>query len=217
MAGECLSYGAFGAYSTTYNLPNGARARTSLPERPRRRTDSWTNFLPHCNDSSLANSLNNRKQSTEEDYDHETHAGIRDFNPDVTWVVKRYMPLDERTYAPVPKNKYILRPSGVPPPPHWIPPRPDGDPEVAKFSRRRAEQESYNSGTYSRDEKWSTLREMLPSTGRAIRRHPPNWGTMTSLAPEMTPNVQRRFPIIQSPMSRFVSDMHLTNREFKLF
>lgn len=53
------------------------------------------------------------------------------------------MPLDERTYAPVPRHKYLLRPSGVPPPPHWIPPRPDSDPEVAKFSKLRDENHHY--------------------------------------------------------------------------
>ena len=65
------------------------------------------------------------------------------FNPEVTWVTKRYLPLDERTYAPVPRHKYMLRPSGVPPPAHWIPPRPDSDPEVAKFSKLRDQSHSY--------------------------------------------------------------------------
>ena len=68
---------------------------------------------------------------------------ITGFNPEVTWVTKRYLPLDERTYAPVPRHKYMLRPSGVPPPAHWIPPRPDSDPEVAKFSKLRDQSHSY--------------------------------------------------------------------------
>ncbi|KAF6023996.1 hypothetical protein EB796_017693 [Bugula neritina] len=150
-------------------------------------------------------------------YDHVAHAGLQDFNPEVTWVVKRYMPLDERTYAPVPRHKYILKPSGVPPPPQWIPPKADSFPEGIKFSRLRAERQSYSSAPYTRDEKWSTLREMLPSSGRAIRTHAPNWSTKPSTAPLMTNTVQSRFPIVESPMSRFVADMHLTNREFKLF
>ena len=66
-----------------------------------------------------------------------------DFNPDVTWVIKRYMPLDERTYAPVPRHKYMVKRTGATPPAHWIPPRPDGDPEVAKFSRIRGERQSF--------------------------------------------------------------------------
>jgi len=187
----------------------------SLPNFSGRRVDSWKNFLPRVRVDKSP--LYSPHDTPCVEYDHEANSGLTDFNPEVTWVTKRYMPLDERTYAPVPRHKYMLRPSGVPPPPHWIPPRPDSDPEVAKFSKLRDENHHYSSTPYTRDERWSTLREMLPSSGHATRRHPPAWGTGTSIAPRLQSAPMRRFPVIDSPMTRFVSDMHLTNREFKQF
>lgn len=78
MAGECLSYGAFGAYSTIYNLPHGSRLHAPINERGRKRTESWKNFLPACRTPS-ATFDNDRKrtpQPSEECYDHELNAGI---------------------------------------------------------------------------------------------------------------------------------------------
>ena len=45
---------------------------------------------------------------------------------------------------------------------------------------------------------------MLPSSGHAVRRHPPAWGTDTSIAPRLTSAPMRRFPAIDSPMTRWV-------------
>lgn len=53
------------------------------------------------------------------------------------------MPLDERTYAPVPRRKYILRPQTSAPPRHWIPPKQGNDPETCKFSRMREDKGIY--------------------------------------------------------------------------
>lgn len=63
---------------------------------------------------------------------------------------------------------------------------------------------NFSSTPHTRDERWSTLREILPSGGTAVRANPPDWGSRASTAPKMSGLPQKRFPIIQSPMSRSV-------------
>lgn len=76
MAGECLSYGAFGAYSTNYNRYRGDSVRGSLPNFSGRRVDSWKNFLPIVKQTHSPLYCDKLVPSAEE-YDHAEHAGIK--------------------------------------------------------------------------------------------------------------------------------------------
>lgn len=103
MAGECVSYGAFGAYSTIYPSTGTHFSVQDATHSPGRRIDSWQNFLPAAkqritmekdnernrllaarlryrqqhgieNESHENSNLNQNENS---DYDHEANAGIR--------------------------------------------------------------------------------------------------------------------------------------------
>ncbi|XP_046375975.1 uncharacterized protein LOC124148751 [Haliotis rufescens] len=132
--------------------------------------------------------------------------------PGAVWVTKRYIPTDLRVTAPVPRHKF-LAPADLPTvEEHWLP---VGEPPLRSFDRRE-EKMIYASHPSSRSEEWSTLRQTLPSRGGHKKPCPPNWGTGTSLPPIVTERTVSRFPIVNSPMTRYVDDMHLTNRLFKL-
>jgi len=135
--------------------------------------------------------------------------------PETVWVTKRYIPTDLRVTAPVPARKLMApEKSALPrPPSHWVAHR---QPSSGAYNRGKEESTTYRSQPSTRCEEYSTLRSMLPSTGRSIRTRPPNWGTGFSQPPALTSDLQRRFPHINSPMTRYVDDMHLTNRLFKL-
>ncbi|CAH1791022.1 unnamed protein product [Owenia fusiformis] len=132
---------------------------------------------------------------------------------ETVWVNKRYIPTDFRSTAPVPRYK-IVAPNLLPEPPrYWVP---LGEASLKTFDRAGDEESIYPSQPSSRCEEWSTLRQMLPSRGRPYRHSPPNWGTGASAPPQWTGKNQGRFPHINSPMTRYTDDMHLTNRLFKL-
>lgn len=118
----------------------------------------------------------------------------------VSWVLKRFNPADERDLAPVPRHK-ILTPSQLPRPrSFWVPNR---TPRPRSFDRSSEEQPHvFRSAISTRCEDWSTLREMLPSRGRAIRSKPPEWAARSHEAPFMTTTIQTRFPHINSEMTR---------------
>lgn len=135
-------------------------------------------------------------------------------NPEVetVWITKRYVPTDLRSTAPVPRHK-LLAPKQLPfPDRHWIP---SLDPPLRSFERAHSEF-IYTSHPSTRCEDYSTLRQMLPSRGSVYKLNPPNWGTYYSLPPLIAENSPKRFPLVNSPMTRYVDDMHLTNRLFKL-
>ncbi|KAI0207971.1 hypothetical protein LSAT2_007358 [Lamellibrachia satsuma] len=141
----------------------------------------------------------------------------RNLNDDVLWVQKRYTPNDLRFDAPVPRYKMVLRDGRTmqPPPMHWVKPL---RANLRHYWRDRESPAIYSSQLQTRCEEWSTLRELLPSRGRAsIYLQPPKWGTGASKPPYMTTDRQRQFPIVWSPMSRFIDEMHKTNREFRLY
>ena len=75
MAGECLSYGAFGAYSTIYNRHRGESVRGSLPNFSGRRVDSWKNFLPNVKVDKSP--LYRPHDIPCEEYDHDEHSGLK--------------------------------------------------------------------------------------------------------------------------------------------
>ncbi|XP_078001067.1 uncharacterized protein LOC144453619 [Glandiceps talaboti] len=129
------------------------------------------------------------------------------------WVSKRYIPTDLRSTAPVPRHK-LMSSSGMPQAnPSWVP---LGEPSLGMIDRGFEEKEIYASQPSTRAEEWSTLRQVLPSRGRPYRHGPPNWGTGITDPPRLISRQQSRFPHINSPMTRYVDDMHATNRLFKL-
>jgi len=133
------------------------------------------------------------------------------------WVTKRYKPTDLRVTAPVPRQKLMAPEVKDLPRPadHWMPPR-HASWHTSAASRDHEANAIYRSQPSTRCEEFSTLREMLPSNGRPVRSRPPNWGTWYAQPPHLQSDNQRRFPHINSPMTRYVDDMHLTNRLFKL-
>ncbi|XP_064622686.1 uncharacterized protein LOC135484915 [Lineus longissimus] len=133
--------------------------------------------------------------------------------PQTVWVSKRYIPIDLRSTAPVPRYK-IMSPQNRPTPPnHWIP---TNEAPLRSYECGGMSELPYVSQPSTRCEEWSSLRQMLPSSGRAVPHEPPNWGTGTSTPPKMTSEIQRRFSHVNSPMTRYVDHMHLTNRLFRL-
>lgn len=139
-------------------------------------------------------------------------------NEETVWVTKRYIPTDLRVNAPVARHKLIASDVKDLPTPdsHWIPPAKQTNPWA--FSRDYEERGNfYGSQPSTRCEEWSTLRQMLPSTGRPHRVAPANWGTGFAQPPRTSVEIQRTFPHINSPMTRYVDAMHGTNRLFKLY
>lgn len=140
--------------------------------------------------------------------------------PETVWVTKRYTPTDLRVSAPVPRHKPIAADVKTLPVPesHWLTPR---EPSPWAYTReidslKGASSFRYSSHPSTRSEEWSTLRQMLPSSGSPSRHRPPNWGTGYAPPPSMESRCQNKFPHVNSPMTRYVDDMHLTNRLYKL-
>jgi len=117
---------------------------------------------------------------------------------ETVWVNQRHTPLDLRMSAPVPRHK-LLAPRELPlVERHWIP---SLDPPLRSFERSRSAF-IYQSHPATRCEEFSTLRQMLPSSGSVRRLNPPNWGTHYSLPPLISEQSPRRFPLVNSPMTR---------------
>merc|ERR1712071_394032 len=75
-----------------------------------------------------------------------------------------------------------------------------------------------SSQTYKPDHEDShTLTAMLPTTGIPIKQRPPNWGTASG-GPPILYNTRKhnRYHKFSSPMTRYVDQMHHTNKLFKL-
>lgn len=131
---------------------------------------------------------------------------------ETVWVTKRYVPTDLRSTAPVPRHK-LVAPRTLPAVErHWLPTM---DPPLRSFERSTSAV-IFPSHPSTRCEDYSTLRQMLPSRGSSFCLNPPNWGTSYSLPPLIAERPTKRFPMVNSPMTRYVDDMHLTNRLFKL-
>ena len=117
---------------------------------------------------------------------------------ETVWVTKRYNPLDLRVLAPVPRHKLVVNKLPTPAEKHWVPVT---DPPLRSFERgRNGVFASYPS---TRDESWSTLRQMLPSTGSAYKVRPPNWGTGQGPPPFIFDRAPNRLPKVNSPMTRY--------------
>ncbi|PFX26350.1 uncharacterized protein LOC111329084 [Stylophora pistillata] len=146
-------------------------------------------------------------------YGYKNAITIQPDRNDVVWVNKRHDPLDLRSNAPVQRSKFICGPPDMAVDNHW---KRETHPSLKTFSRHLEEEKWYPSTQATRCEEWSTLRQMFPSKGVPDRVLCPRWGTGLPLAPRFHPKIQKRFPHINSPMTRYVDDMHLTNRLFKL-
>ncbi|XP_020604273.1 uncharacterized protein LOC110043180 [Orbicella faveolata] len=146
-------------------------------------------------------------------YGYKTAAKIQPEENHVVWVNKRHDPQDLRSNAPVQRSKFICGPPDMEVAQHW---RRETQPSLKTFSRHLEEEKWYPSSQATRCQEWSTLRQILPSKGIPQREICPRWGTGMPLSPSFHPSHQKHFPHINSPMTRYVDDMHLTNRLFKL-
>lgn len=80
-----------------------------------------------------------------------------------------------------------------------LPPR---ERSLRDISRRSEEKQTYPSYRITRCEDWSTLREMLPSSGRPEKVSSEHWGTSITEPPAMVPDYPKRHPAINSAMSK---------------
>lgn len=137
--------------------------------------------------------------------DPESHkqddAGVSD---QTVWVNKRYIPTDLRSTAPVPRRKLLASARLPRVERDWVP---LGEASCRQISRATEERQLYVSQPSTRSEDWSTLRQILPSKGLPLRASPPNWGTGNAYAPPMLGVRQRRFPHINSPMTRYAQSI----------
>lgn len=127
----------------------------------------------------------------------------RDKHDNLVWVNRWYTPDDLRAVAPVQRHKFLAQPqsSRASLPSHWVPP---SEAPLKSFSRAADETDVYSSAPSSRCEQWSTLRQMLPSNGHCMRHIPPKWGTGCTSPPSRAQRTPRRFPHINSPMTKYV-------------
>ena len=84
-------------------------------------------------------------------------------------------------------------------PTYWIP---VPDIPMKYFSRSKEEKEIHISAPSSRCEQWSTLRQMLPSKGHSWHTLAPKWGTSHLRPPTWSAKRPRRFPHINSEMTK---------------
>lgn len=127
---------------------------------------------------------------------------IRPTKSEVVWVKKRFNPTDLRSNAPVPRSKFLLeqkpsRESAIPT--HW---KKEVEPSLKTFSRHFEEEKWYPSSQATRCEEWSTLRQILPSRGIPNRVIAPRWGTELPIDPNLKHLPEKKFPHINSPMTR---------------
>jgi hypothetical protein len=136
-------------------------------------------------------------------YGYKNRGEIHPKNSEVVWVNKRYCPLDMRSSAPVPRSKFLLEQrtseeiSAIPT--HW---KKDVEPSLKTFSRHLEEEQWYPSSQATRCQEWSTLRQILPSRGIPDRLIAPRWGTNITNNMNFQPSTERKFPHINSPMTR---------------
>jgi len=133
-------------------------------------------------------------------YGYKSNAKIQPEHNDVVWVNKRHDPQDLRSNAPVQRSKFLCDPPvDISVPGHW---RRETEPALKTFSRHLEEENWYPSSPATRCEEWSTLRQILPSKGIPNRTICPRWGTGMPLPLAFHHSNQKRFPHINSPMTR---------------
>ncbi|XP_041352941.1 uncharacterized protein LOC121371257 [Gigantopelta aegis] len=137
--------------------------------------------------------------------------------PEVVWVTKRYDPTDLRFTAPTPRHKLVV-PRDLPPVQKQFVPV-GLDPPLRYFDRdlQRDGIYIYASSPCTRSEEWSTLRQILPSKGPHFKVGPPKWGTGLGYPPFYSARPKRRNPTVNSPMTKYVDDMHIADKLFRLY
>ena len=135
---------------------------------------------------------------------------------EVVWVNKRYIPIELRSTAPVPRHK-LLNSENITSESTSTWRRPIIEPPVHSYKRQAKESLFQRSSPAYQCQEWSTLRQMLGSRGAVVKKSPPLWGT-NQAEPNTFDNGKRssRFPVINSPMTSYVDAMHVTNRLFTL-
>ena len=125
----------------------------------------------------------------------------RDRQNELVWVHRWYTPEDLRSSATTQRHKFLAQaqPGLTTLPAHWLK---QNDPPLRAFSRSHEERRIHTSHWSSRCEEWSTLRQMLPSRGHCRRQSPPKWGTGISTPPGRGRTMPKRFPAINSPMTK---------------
>eukprot|EP00112_Aurelia_sp_Birch-Aquarium-sp1_P012711 Seg2677.3 transcript_id=Seg2677.3/GoldUCD/mRNA.D3Y31 product="hypothetical protein" protein_id=Seg2677.3/GoldUCD/D3Y31 len=137
---------------------------------------------------------------------------------ELVWVVRTSDTKEPRrtSTVPVPRHKFLY-PNPAPETlanleQEW---RLQVEPPLFSYLLKR--ERLYPSSQATRCEEWSTLRQNLPSRGFFRRESPAKWGTgLMPVAPKSVPSCKDRFPHINSPMTTYVDDMHVSNRLFKL-
>lgn len=119
----------------------------------------------------------------------------------LTWVNRWYTPTDLRPTIPAQAHKFVG--SSRPPcsvPPCWVL-RPEAPPK--RLSRIAEGERLTPSSQATRSEEWSTLRQMLPSSGHPIKNKPEKWGTSGELAlPTISQTRPQNYPKINSTMTK---------------
>lgn len=125
----------------------------------------------------------------------------KDKQNELVWVDRWYPPADLHSSAPVQRYKFLAQPRPTYLPKHWVP---LSEAPLKSFSRASEEKQIQISDPASRSEEWSTLRQMLPSRGHCQYTHKktPRWGMTASLPPPWSSTKTKRYPHINSPMTR---------------
>ena len=119
----------------------------------------------------------------------------------LAWVNRWHNPDDSRHTTPSQAVKFTR--NSVPTsrvPSIW---GPIPEPPLKCFSRVTEETGTFPSCHSTRCEQWSTLRQILPSKGFCTKRPPQKWGVSDAITlPTVTPNIPKRYPKINSTMTK---------------
>merc|ERR1711974_7177 len=128
----------------------------------------------------------------------------------IVWVDRAYNPTDLRANIPVPRHKPLVS-SKI-----YKPDKQELLPYIQKIDGCIVSS-PYPSTVATRCEDSNTLTAMLPTTGIPVKRRPPNWSTASGGPPSLFNTVKHnRYHKFSSPMTRYVDQMHHTNKLFKL-
>ena len=125
-------------------------------------------------------------------------------NNEMVWVMRQYNPNEQRTKGsvPVPRHKFLYSGKEKLPdvPNDW---RLDVEQPMYSFSAPISQQRFYPSSHATRCEEWSTLRQNLPTREFFMKDSPPKWGVgKMPLPPKITDSIAKRYPHINSSMTR---------------